>query len=981
MARINDLERGFEKTLAYAYGKHVVQGHLIMHNIDIIGSEKQVTLLMALGDGAYSNTGEGAWGVNAQIGTPGEGDWEGLSLSYGPDLFWRFDAEPPAANGDPIVDISGNNLDGQLVYTGSSPVEPYGYSSGILTDPDSREILIFNDPFISNSYVTMDSNSLIEYTGDFTLVALVRPVGLGHDLVVKLKNFDGNCYRIHFNTNGRFVGSITDSAGTVWTVVAPSSGSQDEFVGVSKLIHLVRTGNDLKIYVDGSLKATTVIASGLPTLDESGPLKVSANISGNYTFRMDEVLLYNRTLTPLEIYDQYLSTQLAVEVSGAVEAVYYGGRLISSSNWHYHPGTFSTGVNDPVQGVDSFFPGGITYSGTAYIAIRLPIGVADDADPSKLAIVLKTSCVADYDIEGNVTEISYSSNPARVKADMLKRRGLISRLNWDSFIQARDWYDATLDWESGDSVNTYTDVVQTTTWTLNGNIQGTTALSKISPVSAYDNVAKSEERIVYGQDGYCKVTISAAFPTFTAGGDFHLVDNNGKAWFGISWGNGHISFLANGVAIDDATIPYDYPATAPVVLEIGTDAGEFYFDQDGVRKTPPQGTSIVPVDTDLFARVVLYESTAAISSSEFKGQEIISSSLTTTEVSRFEAHPAFTSPVQLTDALDFVDSLCASETQDAGSEIIFITPATPSPRTSTFTFIEDENTVSVRVYYRDIRECPNRISGVFRDLGTVYLEENEVFESRDQLFDQVGYIIDPGALNFASMNSSQAQRLIKYQMRRLSDNRLFCDVQGMLDSFKLLPGDIVTVVSEKLPGGITAPKDFIVLECTRESGESSAYERSFVLQEWFSSDYSDDDHGPVQSSVTEPVPSPFDEPGAPVLLLSQETSDAGGVVTNKIIGDVHFGTYLYAQTAKIYVIVSGGSEVYTGIEISPVAGTNGAAFEYIASTLGEYQFRAEAISYTGVVGGSGIATITVGDFLIDEDSESLTEDGELLTEV
>lgn len=345
----------------------------------------------------------------------------------------------------------------------------------------------------------------------------------------------------------------------------------------------------------------------------------------------------------------------------------------------------------------------------------------------------------------------------------------------------------------------------------------------------------------------------------------HLIDSAGKVWFGIAWGNGHLSIFANSVAIDDTTIPYDFPATTGDVIKLAVESGEFKLYQNGVEKVPPQGVSLVPLDTDLYGRVQLYWSTAAVSASFFQGQTIVTSTQNVSQVKRMEAHPAFTAPVDLVSALDFVDSLCASDTQDAGDEIIFLTPATPSPRTSVFTFDESSNVIDLKVYRRDIRERPNRLSAQFRNINKVYLDQDEVFDSRDTLFDEVGYTVDPGALNFASMNASQAQRLIRYQMRRLSDNDFFCDVVGMADSFKLLPGDIVTVVSEKMPDG--APKDFIIITATRESGESTAYERTFTLQEWYADDYSDTDHGPEQAQITDPLPSPYEPPDAPVVVI------------------------------------------------------------------------------------------------------------------
>jgi hypothetical protein len=927
MARINDLEKGFEKTLAYAYGTHVVQGHLIMHNIDIIGTDKQVTLLMALGDGAYTAAGDGSWGL-CTVNELAEGCDEN----------------------DKILATYSSHVNLDLLEDGS--LEKSGGSA-----------------------FTYDANAYSEPTfdGDHCFYIEWEATEQKHTQLISILIED--TLATPSSRNGWQMNEAFGSTPVLNTIVANSFGGDVSYTFPAKFT----------ITGDGAGNGQLQVNGGLGTgfsYDTSKTYRVRVAVGG-----LDGIPV---AVAPPVFVSAGFGVTGTTSVCPSVKGVYYGGRLISPDSWHYHPGTFSTGADDPVQGIDSFFPGGITYSATAYIAIRLPVGVAEDADPSKVAVILETSCIGDYDINGNLTEISYSANPARVKADMLKRRGQLSRINWDSYVQARDWYNGLLAWESGDTVNTYTDINQAPTYTLSGNIQGSSggALSKVSASTGYDNSAVTIERIASGQDGEFSITVNSAFPTFIGGGAAYLVDKNGKVWFGIAWGNGHVAFLANGVAIDDATTPYDYPASAPVTFTLKSNGGNFIFEQDGVEKTPPQGSSLVPLDTDLFGKVLLYQNTATISASNIVGQIVNTTSLTTTEVPRFEAHPAFTSAVGLTDALDFVDSLCASETQDAGKEIIFITPATPSPRVSAFTFTEGKNVIdgTLRVYKRDVRERPNRLSGVFRNLDTVYLEEDEVFETRDALFDQVGYIVDPGALNFASMHTSQAQRLIKYQMRRLSDDSLFCDLNGMQDSVKLLPGDIVTVISEKLSGGITNPTEFIIIQASRDSGESTAYTRSFVLQEYHATDYSDTDHGPRQVTVTDPIPSPFEGPDAPVLTLTQSTSDAGGIVTNKILGTIHFATYLYNQTAKIYVTFplpdgsAGTEEIPTGIEVSPISGKSEGSFDFVAPLLGVYKFRAEAISYTGVVGGSGIALITIGEYLIDDDEELLVEDGELLTE-
>jgi len=844
MARINDLERGFEKTLAYAYGKHVVQGHLIMHNIDIFGTDKQVTLLMALGDGAYNNLGEGAWGISYEAA--------------------------PAEPSDITFVNKVTNVDGATFDVGA--IEP---PVGVAT----------NDWLWVHTY-TSDSVARIPTTPDGW--EKFDEVEIPYESGVEVLSVFGKFYNAGDTLPYQFVPSIAPSYMdvflSVWRGVSTLNpvdavsiyGVETDATGPTNIpLPSLTTSSDNETLVATGIwyQADVGIPAGFTSDYDGGLLSIShklqavAGSSGDVDVPLTGVTTNDTGGGTLAAFNR--SEGGGLTATDPVVAVYYAGRLIDPANWHYHPGLFSTGPDDPIQGVDTFFPEGLTYSGTAYIAIRLPIGIAEDADPSKVAIILTTSCIADYDIDGNLTKIDYSANPARIKADMLKRRGLVSRLNWDSYIQARDWYDELIPWSAGDVVNDYVDFSDVPTWKISGNVDTGSggSLAKNTASTGYDNTSITTERIVAGQDGSLEITVSGAFPTFTGGGSVYLVDGNGKAWFGISWGNGHYSFFANGIAIDDPTEPYDYPAVAGDRFKLTSEGGEFKFYQNDVQKNPPKGSSLVPLDTDLYGKVQLYQAGAGVSASFFEGQTVVNSTLTVSEIPRFEAHPAFTAPVDLTTALDFVDSLCASDTQDAGDEIIFLTPATPFPRQSIFTFTEDENVVedSLRVYRRDIRERPNRLSAQFRNLNRVYLDQDEVFDSRDTLFDEVGYTIDPGALNFASMNASQAQRLIKYNMRRMSDNDTFCELTGMADSFKLLPGDIVTVISDKLPDN--APKDFIILTASRASGEQTAYERSFTMQEWFASDYSDNDHGAEAGVVAQPIPSSYDPPDAPVVVI------------------------------------------------------------------------------------------------------------------
>ena len=58
MARFNDLNQSSGGTLARAYGIHLVQGTLVMHEETIVGTDKAYTVLQALADGPWDGVVE-----------------------------------------------------------------------------------------------------------------------------------------------------------------------------------------------------------------------------------------------------------------------------------------------------------------------------------------------------------------------------------------------------------------------------------------------------------------------------------------------------------------------------------------------------------------------------------------------------------------------------------------------------------------------------------------------------------------------------------------------------------------------------------------------------------------------------------------------------------------------------------------------------------------------------------------------------------
>lgn len=158
---------------------------------------------------------------------------------------------------------------------------------------------------------------------------------------------------------------------------------------------------------------------------------------------------------------------------GAVNVWYAGEQLNTVSltdgntaGYHFRRGILSSGNSDPDQGLDTYFTSltGIqTYSGTSYIAVRLPEIFATEERPDKLRGRYKGLRIPDWDVSGNQTATgTYSTNPARIAAYAIWRayrrtfEGRLptatidalfkGRIHWPSWVRWRDYCDALLIW-------------------------------------------------------------------------------------------------------------------------------------------------------------------------------------------------------------------------------------------------------------------------------------------------------------------------------------------------------------------------------------------------------------------------------------------------------------------------------------------------------------------------------------------------------
>lgn len=160
------------------------------------------------------------------------------------------------------------------------------------------------------------------------------------------------------------------------------------------------------------------------------------------------LLVKKTTATPPETI---VLIALGVGVWDGVETIWYRGEPLTMDSWHFHPGIPSSGLTDTTQGVDPWLPGGLTYSGIAYVVIKLP-----EENPDLSQIVGRYRCLSidDFDGSGNITGSGVSSNPARVAADLMLKRAKRSgsRINWPSWKRWRDACEETIAWNNGETI-------------------------------------------------------------------------------------------------------------------------------------------------------------------------------------------------------------------------------------------------------------------------------------------------------------------------------------------------------------------------------------------------------------------------------------------------------------------------------------------------------------------------------------------------
>lgn len=622
----------------------------------------------------------------------------------------------------------------------------------------------------------------------------------------------------------------------------------------------------------------------------------------------------------------------------------YRGHAIDPSNYHFHAGTFSKGANDPAQGVDSWFPTGITYNGTAYAVAKLPSGVASEGNATELQGIYRCLKLPNYNAAGQQIDRNgntlpgganpedyfyYSANPARVAAWLiLFGRGLsASRVDWPAWVAWRDYCEALIDWVDG----TTTEVESTLEWRSGGGMTVGSGGSAVkgrdtSGVNAWDSATTTTYACPVNASNHrgIQFTISSPYGFMVGLTRATLMSGDGHSYVPLDVAlyfelDGNLKVYASGTYVGTLSGGWAAGQTYRVAAE-GT-VWKFY--RDGVAITHAL-TLQAPPSGALYGGIACNVQNSGVTAASFNPAAGAGSTQGPRKIPRFEAHIAFTQPTSLQDALDQVCFMACSDWQET-PKIRFLTPQPAvlpgaelhaAQRQIVHHFDATDAAVdnivkrTISAYPMDVRERWNFAEAIFRDLDHRDLVEDFVTDDRPALQDQgagqTPRVISPGQINLGNMNRSQALRVLKWLMRLRSDRVWFCELDAAADSIHVLPGDVVEV-SHTTYGWVK--KLFMVIDAA-DKGEG-ADERAFVLQEYDPANYySDADHSRGQRSTAAAKPSPYQPPPAVSNVVPAETltAQADGTVISGIRVTATFAGFVGKQRARVWIKPTGQSD-------------------------------------------------------------------------
>lgn len=486
------------------------------------------------------------------------------------------------------------------------------------------------------------------------------------------------------------------------------------------------------------------------------------------------------------------------------EGLWFRGLEIDPADYEFYPGIQSTGMSDPEQPQDSVFDTDTPHSGFAWLRAELPAGVPDfdtkGSPPVGLAGKFRTMKCFDYNNDGTTKgSAGYTTNPALQVADLICRLGgrPSSRIDWPAWEEWRDFLAEEIDYD----YTAIPDFEGIGLWVslYSGADFDTFVKNRVDPYVEFVSSAGSPD-IEIPVDNFSARYEGKIRPKYTQTYTFYITHTHGAR-----------------VYVNDLVTPLidQWGTTGTHSATIALTADQLYNIRVDWRHTTGNAELRLEWESSSQAREVvphraLYPKTV--------------------QRPRYETHPFFPGPTRLDDAVRTVLNLCNSTYQEVNGKLRFFCLEQLTATSFRFTNSVIVNG-SLQLIPRDPLNLRNSWQARFRDVDSQYLEEpiDPVIIERQDLIETAGRRIDGQLLELYNTTPHQAWRTLDALVKRSCDRVFDAKLTGLADTYKVLPGDAVSLDIEFLDENA---RPMLVVEAADNSSEQTADEREFLLYDW-----------------------------------------------------------------------------------------------------------------------------------------------------
>lgn len=481
-------------------------------------------------------------------------------------------------------------------------------------------------------------------------------------------------------------------------------------------------------------------------------------------------------------------------------------------------GSLQIWADDPVQGTDEYFSLYDPLSKTVWIRSQLPHNAGDfntaSSAPTGLQGIYRTLQIEDYNSAGIQTAVGYSASVGRVLAFLILQRGKLplARIDWTNWTAFKNFNETTVTWDYAAAAATKPGIGLYGQYYNHADPSpgrpdfptGTLVFNRLDPVIDMDltngspGIGVNDEWFLVKWEGKIKPEFSETYTFFVTHDEGARLYVNGVELVGnVGWTN-------NGTHSGTIALTADQLYTIELQFFEGTGNALIKLEWESTS----QPREVIPTER-LYPKAHL--------------------------VKLAEAHPKFTAPTTLSDALKTTCFNANSFIQDDGETLKFF--SFEQLTAPSFAFTESNILPGTLTYYPqgDIRDASNPVQTRYqadgRDLNSQYLEKFEppvelVLTELETLF---GREIYGDTVQLENMIRYLAEKILALQAKLKDPRRIRAEFDANFKSFQVLPGDLVSVTHA---GPDWAAKWFLCLDAIDKSSEEAADDRAFVLLEW-----------------------------------------------------------------------------------------------------------------------------------------------------